>query len=92
MRHDVAVLHVVARGDVAFDYHGPTTFEEIETGRRIALDADAARATYLERLDRESAGLRAALAEARVDYARLTLDQPVGAALRRYLERRARLP
>lgn len=90
LRHDVAVLHVAARADVAFDYHGPTTFEELETGRRIELDADAARAAYRERYEREAASLRAGFAEARVDYARFTLDQPVGLALRQYLARRAR--
>lgn len=91
MRHDVAVLHVAARADVTFDYHGATTFEEIETGRRIELDADAARATYLERLAREAAALRSGFAEERVDYAQLTVDQPVDVALRHYLARRAHL-
>jgi uncharacterized protein (DUF58 family) len=91
LRHDVAVLHVAARADVTFDYHGPTTFEELETGRRLELDADAARASYLERFAREAAELRAAFADARVDYARLTLDQPVDLALRHYLARRARV-
>lgn len=90
LRHDVVVLHVAARADVDFDYRGPTTFEELETGRRLELDADAARATYLERLQRESADLRAGFAEARVDYARLTLDQPVDLALRQYLAQRVR--
>lgn len=90
LRHDVAVLHVTAPADVTFDYHGPVTFEELETGRRIAVDADAARATYRERFEREAATLRTAFADARVDYARLALDQPVDVALRQYLARRAR--
>jgi uncharacterized protein (DUF58 family) len=90
LRHDVAVLHVATRADVEFDYRGPTTFEELETGRRLELDADAVRTTYLERLARAAADLRAAFAEARVDYARLTLDQPVDLVLRQYLARRAR--
>jgi uncharacterized protein (DUF58 family) len=90
LRHDVTVLHVVARGDVTFDYHGPVAFEELETGRRIEVDADAARAGYLERLARDTADLRGTLAEARADYARLPLDEPLDRALRHYLSRRAR--
>ncbi len=92
LRHDVAVFHVVARGDVAFDYHGPVAFEELETGRRIEVDADAARDAYLARLAAATADLRGSLAEARADYVRLTIDEPVDTALRHYLRRRARGP
>jgi len=92
LRHDVSLLHIAARRDVAFDYHGVVTFEELETGRRLTVDADAARRTYLERLASDDAELRGACATARVDYLRLTLDQPVDHALRQYLVGRARLP
>lgn len=91
LRHDVSVLHIVARQDVTFDYHGVVTFEELETGRRLAVDADAARATYLARLAAADAELRSTFATAGVDYARLVLDQPVDHALRQYLTGRARL-
>jgi uncharacterized protein (DUF58 family) len=90
MGDDVMLLHVLARADLTFPYQGGVTFEELETGRRVAVDADAARAAYRERLTSELRTLRAVLADAGVDYDAVTLDEPPDRALRRLLQRRAR--
>lgn len=90
LRHEVLLLHIIGGMEREFRYHGIVTFEELETGRRIEVDADAARATYLEALDQELRTLRRALEESGVDYARFALDQPFDLALRHYLVSRTR--
>jgi hypothetical protein len=84
------LLHVMGGVEREFRYAGVVTFEELETGRRIEVDADAVRSSYLEALDQELRGLRRSLEESGVEYAQLALDQPVDLALRRYLTSRNR--
>lgn len=90
LRHEVLLLHIIGGMEREFRYRGVVTFEELETGRRIEVDADAARPTYLEALDQELRTLRHALEESGVDYARFALDQPFDLALRHYLVSRTR--
>ena len=90
LRHEVLVLHVIARAELEFGYHGTVTFEEIETGHRIAVDADAVRPAYLAALADELDDLRHSLEDRRVGYARFPLDQPLDLALRHYLTGRER--
>jgi len=90
LRHEVLVLHVIGEIEREFRYHGIVTFEEIETGRRIEVDTDAVRASYCTALEEELAGLRRALEELGIDYARFSLEQPLDLALRRYLVGRTR--
>lgn len=90
-RQEVLVLHLLGRVERDGDWHGLVTFEELETGRRVEVDADAARPAYLAALADELARLRHTLEERGIGYARFTLDQPLDAALRRFLGARARL-
>lgn len=90
LRHEVVLLHIMGRLEREFRYHGVVTFEELETGRRIEVDADAVRSTYLEALDRELSGFRRSLEESGVEYVQLSLDQPADLALRHYLTSRNR--
>lgn len=90
LRHEVILLHVLGGVEREFRYHGVVTFEELETGRRIEVDTDAVRASYLAALDQNLARQRRALEEVGVDYARFSLDQPLDLALRHYLVGRTR--
>lgn len=89
LRHDVLVLHLVGRAELEFGYGGAVTFEELETGRTIEVDADAARAGYLESLQQDLRELELALGEQRASYARLLTDRPLDAMLRTALAVRA---
>jgi uncharacterized protein (DUF58 family) len=91
LRHEVLVLHVIARAELEFGYRGTVTFEEIETGHRVAVDADAVRPAYLTALAEELHDLRHSLEEHGVGYARFPIDQPLDLALRHYLTGRERL-
>jgi hypothetical protein len=85
------LLHIMGRAELEFTYRGTVTFEELETGRRIEVDADAMRPSYLAALQGQLNDLRRSLEDLQIGYARFSLDQPLDVALRRFLSSRARL-
>ncbi len=82
---DVRLLHVIGPAEATLDFHGALTFEEYETGARVELDPDAARARYLAARDAWLRTVRDGLERRGVLYAELRLDEPVAAGLRRAL-------
>ncbi len=90
LRQDVLVFHLMGRVEMEGAWHGLVTFEEMETGRRVEVDADAARPAYLAAFEHEVARLKHTLEERGVSYARFALDQPLDLALRRFLTARER--
>jgi uncharacterized protein (DUF58 family) len=91
LRQEVVVFHLVGRVELDGAWSGLLTFEELETGRRVEVDADTARPGYLAALEREHHRVKQALEERGVTYARLALDEPLDLALRHFLAARARL-
>jgi uncharacterized protein (DUF58 family) len=90
--HDVTVVHLVGAREREFDYEGAVTFEELETGRTVRVDAAEARPRYLAAQAADWRSLERAFTDQDVDYVRLDLDQPLDEVLRRYLRLRARRP
>ena len=90
LRHDVAVLHLLGRRELELGWSGSVTFEEIETGRRVEFDADAARAAYRSALGAALEELAGELAERRVAYLRALTDEPLDELLRTFAAVRAR--
>lgn len=88
--HDVAVLHLVGRRELEFDYGDDLIFEELETGRTLEVSGAGARAHYLDSLDAALRTLELDLGEQRIEYTRIRLDTPLDAALRQALARRLR--
>jgi uncharacterized protein (DUF58 family) len=86
--HDVAVLHLMGRRELEFDYGDDVTFEELETGRTAEVAGDAARSHYLASLGDELRALELDLGEQRIEYTLIRLDTPLDAALRQALARR----
>ncbi len=91
LRQEVLVFHLVGRVELEGDWHGLVTFEELETGRRVEVDADAARPAYLAAQSREHQRVKQALEERGVLYAQFALDQPLELALRHFLAARERV-
>jgi uncharacterized protein (DUF58 family) len=91
LRHDVLALHVVGRHEVDFPYAGAVAFEELETGRRIEVDAAQARDAYRAASAAALAAFRREAEERGVAYGRFALDAPLDEALRAYLRARARM-
>ena len=91
LRNEVIVFHVIGRVELEGGWHGVLTFEELETGRRVEVDADAARPAYLAALQAELQRVRRALEERGVMYVRHSIDEPLEQALRQFLTARSRL-
>ena len=89
-RHDVICFQILGDVERAFDYHGAVTLEELETGRRIDLDADQARGRAVALLEAQHALLRRDLEERGAAFITCQLAEPFEAPLRRYLARRDR--
>ncbi len=86
--HEVAVFHLVSRDELEFPFTHDVELEELESHRSILAGpsvAAAYRRDFAEFLER----WRGRCAKHRVDYSRILTDQPLDAALRGYLLRRA---
>jgi uncharacterized protein (DUF58 family) len=88
-RHDLAVLQLVTPEEERFGWHGAVAFEEIETGAIIELDADRARDAYLSTRVTERAEQARGFADLRADHQVVSIDEPAGSTLRRWLTARA---
>jgi uncharacterized protein (DUF58 family) len=85
---EVLVLHLVANNELTFSYRGSITFEDLETGQILQLDADQQRAAYQHN---HQEWLRSTAQSARrhgFDYHQLSTADPLDQALREFLRRR----
>jgi uncharacterized protein (DUF58 family) len=86
--HEVAVFHVLSRDEIEFPYRSDVELEDLESGATRLTGAGAGaeyRREFADFLER----WHARCARYRIDYTRLMTDQPLDAALRAYLMRRA---
>jgi uncharacterized protein (DUF58 family) len=83
--HDVAILQVVSRPELTFDYRGAREVEDLENGRRRVVDAaaigDGYRAAIRAFLDR----WRSDASREGITYARFVTDEPPARTLRNFL-------
>ena len=89
--HDVALLHVLDDDELDFPFDGPTRFEGLEGLDEIACNPRAFRDGYLEALGEYLSRTRQQAAALDCDYELIRTREPVGAALVRFLARRASL-
>ncbi|MCB2409264.1 DUF58 domain-containing protein [Hymenobacter lucidus] len=85
---DVLLLHLLAGNELTFSYRGAVTFEDLESGQRLQLNAEEQRAGYQQRLQE---WLRTTAQTARrqgLDYYQLSTAEPLDGALREFLRRR----
>jgi uncharacterized protein (DUF58 family) len=89
--NDVAVFHVLDPAEIAFSFDEAGSFEDLETGERIAIVPDQLREEYQERVRRHRAELSKRFGENRIDYAFFDTTMPLDHALFAYLSNRQRL-
>ena len=83
--HDVILFHVLDRAEVEFPFRGSVEFEDPETHRLLAADADALRRDYLDALETLRARLRRESFGAKIDYVELDTGIPFDRGLFEYL-------
>lgn len=90
-RNEVVVLHVMGKNELEFDYNGAVTFEDLETGARLKVDAKMAKSHYLASLDAMMKTLQNKLLSKDIGYHLFRLEEPIGEALQVFLKNRNRL-
>lgn len=86
--HDIIGLHVLDPLELDFDATHAGVWVDAETGDRLDLDADAARAGYLQRFSQFCSGLEEQFRAAGGDFVQLRTDQPPVGALASYIAAR----
>ncbi|QIX61711.1 DUF58 domain-containing protein [Hymenobacter sp. BT18] len=85
---EVLLLHVLAGNELRFTYRGALTFEDLETGRAVQLNADQQRAGWLSRQQQWLRETATAARRQGFDYHLLDTAEPLDQALRVFLQRR----
>jgi len=88
-RHDVAVFHLLDPQEMAFAFHRPTRFLDMEGSAAIFADPVEIADRYRRALDDYLAGLRRLVLESGIDYHRVLTSEPVEQVLARFLVGRA---
>jgi len=87
-RHDVIVFHILDQAEVSFPFDEPTRFHGLEKLPSLPTDPRALRSAYLRELQVYLDALQRGFRQWTMDYERLITDQPLDAALSRFLATR----
>jgi uncharacterized protein (DUF58 family) len=85
-RHDVRAVQILDPAEVSLDFGKAAMWEDIESGQKVYVDPEHARAGYRARFDAHAAELKAAFDKRGVAYQTVTTDQPLDFALLRLLQ------
>ncbi|MEL6535850.1 MAG: DUF58 domain-containing protein [Bacteroidota bacterium] len=87
-RNEVLLFHLVAPNEETLDYSGVVTLEDMETGKRVQVDAKEARTAYTQHWEQFVAKHKQTALDLGVDYHRFRMGDPVEQALKDFLHRR----
>jgi len=85
MGHDVVVVQTLAAEELSLSVEGAAELVDVETGRTLVVQAEAARAAYVDRVRAWLDGFASAVGREGFGYARLSTGEPLERALRRFL-------
>lgn len=88
LRHEIIVLHLMARNEMELDYAGYTTLEDLETGASVPVNAQEIKASYTNRLTNHLDNIKKELLGRNIGYQLMITDEPVDKALRDFLRLR----
>jgi uncharacterized protein (DUF58 family) len=87
--HEVAILQTISREEIAFPYARDLEFVDLETGRRLALDAAAARREYTDQVSAFLERCRSSAGREGIQYTLAVTDVSPDRVLRGFLLARA---
>jgi len=90
-RNEVVVLHIMGKNELDFDYKGTVTFEDLETGAKIKVDAKEAKTAYLNSMEEMIKNTKDTLLAKGVSYQLFRLDEHLGEAIQLFLKKRNNL-
>jgi uncharacterized protein (DUF58 family) len=91
LKHEVVVFHLMSANELALDFKGYSTFEDLETGQSIQIDQDKARVVYKKNLQQYLDNIRTAMLDRGIFYRMLKTDVALDIALRDFLNQRNKL-
>ena len=86
--HEAILFHVLDPAEAQFEFSDAAIFEDIENGRKLYVDAAAARKSYLGKLRAHSDQARTTCERHGIGYVQLTTDRPLEIALFDFLRQR----
>lgn len=90
-KNEVVVLHLLGKNELDFDYKGSFTFEDLETGTRLKVDAKEARKIYLQNVKETTEKTKDFLYQNNIDYHLFRLDNPINEAIQFFIDKRTRM-
>ena len=90
VRHEVLVLRVLDPAELNFPFDTAAMFQDMESGREIFIDPDAAAPEYQRRFAEHAKALETACLDLAVDLETITTDQPLERVLFDLLKARMR--
>jgi uncharacterized protein (DUF58 family) len=90
-RNEVVVLHIMGKNELEFDYKGTVTFEDLETGAKMKVDAKEAKSAYLKSMEEMIKNTKDTLLAKGITYQLFRLDEHLGEALQLFLKKRNNL-
>ncbi len=88
--HEVVVFRVLDPAELNFDFDDPSMFLDLESGRELYVDPEAARANYLRRFEEHSRAIDKACSSLGIDFYQFPTDRPLELALFDFLHARMR--
>ena len=89
--NDLLVFHVLDPAEVDFPYDDATSFQDLETGRKLPVVPEKLREQYRQLVQEHVAALSKLCGENRMDYALFNTSQPLDHALFKFLAMRHKL-
>jgi uncharacterized protein (DUF58 family) len=86
--HELTVFQVLDPAELNFGFDQPTLFEDLESGRTLFIDPQAARAGYTQKLEAHCRAVRELCQKLGATFHRLSTDQPLELALFDFLQER----
>ena len=87
-RNEVVVLQIMGNKEMEFDYKDFIIFEDLETGAKVKVDAEAAAREYLNAMSQMMANTKDELLTHGIGHHLFKLDAPIGEALKLFLKQR----
>ena len=87
-RHDVTVLHVLDGGELALPFDGLVELRELETSKKMVIEASEIKDAYIQTVERYLETLRRGCTDCLVDYFMMETKLPVEEALHRRATRK----
>lgn len=91
LRNEVVVLHIMGKNEMEFNYNGYLTFEDLETGAKLKVDASESKKEYLRSLDIMMKSTKDFLLSNNINYHLFQLDAPMAEAIQLFLKKRNNL-